>query len=165
MQKFEQLIRTRAWKIGAFLFVAVFAVGGFFYPILGLVVFGLMVAALIMNARRRRSFCAGFCPNGTFLAAACKPASRDRKLPRALTSPNFRRMLCGVMIFCMIGLIARSYPDPVSVGRVFWTIYVIALSIGVAFGLLYKPRSWCAVCPLGTLQDTIGSSGRKEKET
>jgi polyferredoxin len=67
-------------------------------------------------------------------------------------------MLCGVMIFCLVGLLSRNHSDLQSIGRVFWWIYMVALSLGILLGLAYKPRAWCAVCPLGTLQDTIGEA-------
>jgi ferredoxin-type protein NapH len=149
-------------KALSFSIVAMLAVGGFFYPVLGLAVPALMVIALVMNVRSRRSFCAGACPNGKFLAIAVKPVSRNKRIPRALVSPHFRRMLCGVMMFCVIGLFFRGYPDYSVIGRAFWSIYLIALSAGIIFGLIYKPRAWCTFCPLGTLQDTVGD---KPKET
>lgn len=155
MNTFKSIMKSRAWTVASFVLVVVFAVGGFFFPLLGFGVLGLMTVALVMNFRSRRSFCAGTCPNGTFLAVAMKPISRNTKIPSALVNPHFRKLLCGVMMFCMIGLLVRGYPNFTSIGKVFWTIYAIALSVGVAIGLLYKPRAWCAFCPLGTLQDTI----------
>ncbi len=161
MSSFKRIVAGRGWTAVSITFVAVFAVGGYFYPILGLGVFGLMAVALAMNFRSRRSFCAGACPNGTFLAAALKPVSRKSKLPAALTDPQFRKLLCGLMMFCMIGLLVRGYPDLSSIGKAFWTIYVLAVSVGVVVGLLFKPRAWCAFCPMGTLQDTIRGAAKK----
>ncbi|MFA6504538.1 MAG: 4Fe-4S binding protein [Treponemataceae bacterium] len=161
MNMFGKIIRQRKWKVLSVAFVAVFAGAGYFFPVLGLVVLALMIVALGMNFNKRRSFCAGTCPNGTFLASALKPVSRNRKMPRALVSVQFRRMLCGVMMFCMIGLLVRGYPNLANIGRVFWVIYSIALSLGVLAGLFYKPRAWCAFCPLGTLQDTIAGVSKE----
>jgi polyferredoxin len=147
----------------SFSIVAIIAVGGFFYPLLGLAVPALMVVALVMNFRARRSFCAKVCPNGTSLAAL-KPVSRNKRIPHTLGSPQFRRMLCGAMMFCMIGLFVRGYPDYPVIGKAFWFIYLIALSAGVIFGLVYKPRAWCAICPMGTLQDTVINTHKGENK-
>ena len=144
------------WKKYSILLVAALAIGGFFYPVLGIL--GLMLVALVMNFRSRRSFCAGVCPNGNFLATAIKPLTRNRRIPRAMVYPQLRRMLCGAMLFCLVGLLSRNHSDPQSIGRVFWWIYMVALSLGIVLGLAYKPRAWCAVCPLGTLQDTIAEA-------
>ena len=146
---------ARAKVAASFAAVLSIAVGGYFFPLLGFAVPVLIAAALAMNARSRRSFCAQTCPNGAVLGAALKPVSRFRRLPAFLSDPGFRRGLCGFMLFCVIGQTARGYPDASSIGRVFWAIYLIAVGLGAAAGLLYKPRAWCAFCPMGTLQDTV----------
>lgn len=143
--------------------VATIAIGGLFQPFFGFGVPALIVFALAMNFRSRRSFCAGVCPNGVALSAL-KPVSRHRRIPLAFVRPSSRRLLCGVMLFCMIGLFARGYPDYYAIGRSFWWIYIIALSVGIVFGVLYRPRAWCAVCPLGTLQDTVSDARRGAAE-
>jgi polyferredoxin len=147
--------------IYSFLLVAGLAIGGYFWPVLGLGILGLMVTALLLNFRKRRSFCAGVCPNGNFLAASLKGVSANRRVPRAFVDARLRRMLCGLMIFCLIGLISRGFPDVSVMGRAFWVVYIVALSVGLLIGIFYKPRAWCVICPLGTLQDTIGEAVKK----
>ncbi len=41
-------------------------------------------------------------------------------------------------------------------GRVFWERCMITTVIGVVLGLIYRPRAWCSLCPVGTLQQLIG---------
>jgi hypothetical protein len=155
MRSLIHLARHPLWRYASYAVVALIAIGGFFIPALALAVPVLMIAAIALDFFRRRSFCAGICPNGTFLASTLKPVSRKRPLPRALVSPTVRRALCGFMLVCIFGLLARSPLEASAIGRNFWAIYTIALTAGILFGLLYKPRAWCAICPLGTLQDTI----------
>ncbi|TFG84862.1 MAG: 4Fe-4S binding protein [Spirochaetales bacterium] len=45
-----------------------------------------------------------------------------------------------------------------AIGRVFWAIYLVAVGISAVAGLVYKPRAWCAFCPMGTLQDTLATA-------
>jgi polyferredoxin len=59
------------------------------------------------------------------------------------------------MMFCVIGSLARSGGVLPRVGLVFWLLCVLSLSAGLILGFFFKPRSWCAICPMGTLQDTI----------
>ena len=33
--------------------------------------------------------------------------------------------------------------------------------IAGAVGITMKPRAWCAICPMGTLQETIHKAGMK----
>jgi len=46
-------------------------------------------------------------------------------------------------------------------GRVFWVMCVVTTGIGLVLGLSIHQRSWCAFCPSGTLQSSIG--GRKKQ--
>jgi len=145
----------RVWRPLSILVAALIVAGGIIEPLMGLAVPILIAAALVLNLRRRRSFCAGVCPNGNVLSIALRPFSRMKALPAGLASPGTRRMLCGIMLFCVVGLAARAGPEAGALGRVFWTVYAIALAAGTLMGLAFKPRAWCAVCPVGTLQDTL----------
>ncbi len=146
------------------LFILALAIGGYFLPALGLLVPGLMVVALVMNQRRTRSFCATACPNGRALTITTRPWSPHRKLPEFMTNPGVRRALCGFMMFCVVSLLARYGSQGIpAIGRVFWAIYVLASGIGFVVGLVSKPRSWCAFCPMGTLQDTIATTSRMQR--
>lgn len=86
-------------------------------------------------------------------------------LPPALRSAGFRRGLCGFMLFCVINLLIRSGGGWEAAGRVFRGIYVLSLGVGTALGLYFKPRAWCAVCPVGTLQETLSPRRAAPDET
>lgn len=158
-------IYTSSWKIISLVIVFGIAIGGYFIPVLGLAVPVLIVLALIMNTRRTRSFCSSFCPNGRTLSFTLKSVSRKKILPPFLSSIEFKRMLCGFMMFCVINLLARSNGSAMQISRLFWAIYVVSIGISTISGLIFKPRSWCAYCPMGTLQDTLKSSPRTMKST
>lgn len=145
------------------LFVLAVGVGGYFYPLLGLLVIVLIGLAIGLNFRSTRYFCGQVCPNGASLSTTLSRVSRKRKLPQSLYAPELRRGLCAFMLFCMVNLMVRFGHGWEQVGRIFWTIYVISLGISYTMGLFFKPRSWCAVCPMGTLQDTLGSTRNKEE--
>lgn len=148
----------------AIVFIVVVGVGGYFYPVIGLAVLALMALAVVTNFRSRRYFCSTLCPNGRALSVAATPLSKGGKLPAALTEPGTRRLLCGFMVFCMINMLIRFGGNGLAtVGRVFWAIYLIAVGTSFVVGVLYKPRSWCAFCPMGTLQDTIADATKKAK--
>lgn len=143
------------------LLILAIAVGGYFLPALGLAVPGLMALALVMNARSTRSFCSTACPNGRALSASTGRWSPNRRLPGFLAEPGLRRMLCGFLMFSVVSLLARYGKGGVpAVGRIFWAVYVLATGLGFVVGSVFKPRSWCAFCPMGTLQDTVAGAGK-----
>jgi polyferredoxin len=58
----------------------------------------------------------------------------------------------GFMIFRLVhsgGVLAK-------IAFVFVTMCIITTVLAIILGLLFKPRTWCAVCPMGTLQGVIG---------
>ena len=63
------------------LFVLAVGVGGYFYPLLGLLVIVLIGLAIGLNFRSTRYFCGQVCPNGASLSATLSRVSRKRKLP------------------------------------------------------------------------------------
>ena len=142
------------------LFIVAVGIGGYFSPAIGLAVPVLMLLALALNVRSRRLFCSSVCPNGRALSAVA-PVSKGRRLPAFLVEPGMRRILCGFMLFCMVNLLARYGGGGIAAaGRGFWSIYLIAVGISALVGIAFKPRSWCAFCPMGTLQDTVSSLKR-----
>lgn len=148
-------------RVLAIAFIAAVTIGGYFYPVIGLAVPGLMALAIVLNLRSRRLFCSSACPNGRALSIAMRPVSRDRRLPPLLAKPGIRRALCGFMLFCVVNLLVRSGGGIAAVGRVFWGIYLLSIGISVAVGVAYKPRAWCAFCPMGTLQDTLAGAAKR----
>lgn len=37
----------------------------------------------------------------------------------------------------------------------FYSMMLTTTTIGLILGLIYKPRTWCTICPVGTLSDSI----------
>lgn len=144
-------------------FVAAVAVGGFFYPLIGFATAALLLLALAMNFRKPRSFCSAACPRGAALGFALSRVSRRKSLPAFARSEGVRKALCGFMLFCVAGSVLRLRAAPAALGAFFWGLCVLSLSAGVVLGLFYKPRAWCAVCPLGTLQDTMAEALNRKK--
>lgn len=139
-------------------FVLGVGIGGYFFPLIGLLVIGLIALAIGLNIRRTRYFCGQVCPNGASLSAVLTPVSRKYKLPKFLYAPEFRRALCAFMLFCIVNLMVRFGNSWAQVGRIFWSIYVVSLGLSYSIGLFFKPRAWCAICPMGTLQETLGGA-------
>ncbi|MDX9826334.1 MAG: 4Fe-4S binding protein [Spirochaetia bacterium] len=148
-------LKKPTFEIAATIFVFFIAIGGIFVPILGLALAALMVTAIIMTRRKPRSFCSTLCPRGKALGYIMRGTTKRRALPKFMLSIKFRRLLCGSMLFCVIGNLARTGGSIQGIGTVFWVLCVLSLSAGLILGFFFKPRSWCAICPMGTLQDTI----------
>lgn len=150
----KHLSDTLAQRLST-IFVVTIAAGGVFVPELGLALIALMLTALVMTLIKPRSFCSGVCPRGKALGFVMNRNSRRKALPPIVLSVKFRRLLCGSSMFLIIASLVRSGGNIRQIGTVFWLLCVTTLSTGLIMGFFFKPRSWCAICPMGTLQDTI----------
>jgi polyferredoxin len=153
-------VRTQVFETLSSVFVFSIALGGIFVPELGFALAGLMLAAIVMTLIKPRSFCSAVCPRGRALGFLLRRSSRRKALPAFLLASNFRKLLCGGMMFCVIGSLVRAGGDLGRMGAVFWTLCVVSLSGGLLLGIVFKPRAWCAICPMGTMQDTIAQGKR-----
>lgn len=141
--------------LAALSFTLAILIGSFFWSALGLTVPLLVLAATVSNFFKPRWFCAKACPRAYILAGFLPRISRYREVPKVLYSGAIRKILCGFMMFCAIGQTVRLWPDYQKLGLFFSLVCALTLGMAVIAGILYKPRAWCAFCPIGTLQDTL----------
>lgn len=141
-------------------FLPIVIIGGIFWPYLGFLVMAMMVFFLILSAFRGRYWCGWLCPRGSFLERVFAPLSPKRKIPPVFRNRTFRWSLFAVLMGFMIFRLITSGGALAKIGFVFVTMCIITTVIAIILGLIFKPRTWCAVCPMGTLQGVIG---RKKK--
>ncbi len=146
-----------AWAIMiAFLTLGIF---DFRFGVLG---FACMGAPMYHALRGRgKVHCAKYCPRGSLLGRLLENVSMQNKLPKFMTKKNFKHGLLAVMLIVF----------SISMYHAGWNFYKIAfsmfrfmtmsLAIGIIMGIVFKPRSWCTVCPMGTgtglIQKQVGN--------
>ncbi|UMZ74455.1 FAD-binding oxidoreductase [Natranaerofaba carboxydovora] len=146
-------IRKTAWIVT----VAV-AIGGQFFPPIGLIVPFIMIALMAMSFFKGRYWCGNFCPHGSFYDFIILPFTRNKNIPGILRSKVvlvlfflfFMYNFTGNFInaFKNIGEISLIY----SAGSIFSNTYLMVLIFGGILGILFSSRAWCHFCPMGTIQ-------------
>ena len=132
-------------------------VAGLFVPEVGLAVPLILMVAVAGSFRKRRWFCSTVCPRAALLDLAASRIPRRKPLPITLRKPSLRTLLCVFLLFCSIGQIFRFRQDFSALGSFFWAVCAVTALVSLAMGYLWKPRAWCAVCPVGALQDSIAA--------
>jgi polyferredoxin len=130
-------------------------VGSICWPWLGLAVPGLVLVAAVSTFVRPRWFCSTACPRARILTGFIGPVSRYRPSPKGLSSPAVRNPLCGFLMVCSIAQTARLWGQWDALGWFFWAVCATTLVASLVLGWWNKPRTWCTVCPVGTLQQTL----------
>jgi polyferredoxin len=132
-------------------------IGGVFFKILGYLVFLMMLFFLALSYFRGRLWCSRFCPRGAFLDLFLKRFSFRKKLPKIFFNHKFKGLFFTLfMVFFMFQLII-SPKDIYSIGFVFIRMCIITTIISVLLGIPLIERAWCAICPMGMLQNKINS--------
>ncbi len=125
-------------------------------PIFGWLALGCMLGPLVVAIWKGRFWCGWMCPRGSFFDNVLGLFPRKRKIPRWLKHPITR---WGVFTLIMLGLTYRLivvWGDLTAMGGVLFQAVLYTTLVGIGLGVVYNKRSWCAVCPMGTLASIIG---------
>lgn len=156
-------------KVAIGILVAV-VVGGLFYPPLGLVAAGMMATLLILALFRGRYWCGNLCPRGAFLDILVRRISPGRQFPRWARSLWLR---VGILVLLMSGFAWSLANLPIAnaeevtggvyglIGAVFVRLCLITTLGAIFLALVSQHRAWCAVCPMGTMQNLIDRAATK----
>ncbi len=133
-------------------------VGGQFMPRLGLLVPVLMVGMLAMSLFAGKYWCGNLCPHGSYFDNMVQRISPEKKIPGYFRS---RWLISSVLLFFMYNMGRRFLtiystlsPDLAldRIGFVFANTYLMVILAGTLLGILFSSRTWCRICPMGTMQ-------------
>lgn len=150
MKKFK--LQTWLWT----LLLSFVLLGWFVDSRFGYLALICMVAPVLFAIFRGRYWCGWFCPRGSFFDNLIKKFSLNRKIPPIMLKPWFRAV---VFVVLMAGLAVQVWVaggDVQKTGVVIVRLITVTTVIGIALGVLIHPRSWCVICPMGSLATWFG---------
>jgi polyferredoxin len=128
---------------------------GFIWPIIGLSLLLCMAGAIGVSFWRGRAWC-DVCPRGAFLDIVMKPISGKRPIPKLLKATATRIVVLCFVMGMMAFRLSHVWGDASQMGMVFVQLLSITSIVGVVLALRYNPRSWCMICPMGSMATWIG---------
>lgn len=133
-------------------------IGGWFYPKLGFLLMGCMIGALGIAAFKGRQWCDWLCPRGSFYDLFLDRISRKKTVPPFFRAKSTRIGMI-LLLFTVLGVqIAFAWPSVDGIGKAFVIVLTVTTSIGIVFGIGIHPRTWCHVCPMGTIANWMSSA-------
>lgn len=141
-------------------FLPLIVIGGLFYPLLGYVVVAMMVFFLTLAFFAGRYWCWNLCPRGAFLDMVVAKISMNKPLPRIFAKPWFRWLVFVALMSFVVYRIIRTGGNLIMIGFVFVGMCLLTTIISIVLGVTSKHRGWCAVCPMGFLQEKISKLKR-----
>jgi hypothetical protein len=110
----------------------------------------MFTPVLIALSGRGKMSCARICPRGSFIGKFTRPFSRRIPKPAFMGKTAFRWALWALMMGTFLSLVIYSAPRGVAVlGNTILLFMEAATAIAFIFGILFTPRAWCTVCPMG----------------
>jgi len=137
------------WILLAFLAV------GFVYPAVGVLAVVCMLAPVALAPFRGRYWCGNFCPRGSFYDNFLVRFSPRRPIPPFFRSKGLRVFMLAFIMTVFSVQTYYAWGDLAAMGRVFVNLIFVTTLVGIALGLVYHQRTWCAFCPMGTLANWL----------
>ncbi|AQS58219.1 4Fe-4S binding protein [Desulforamulus ferrireducens] len=135
-------------------------VTGWVYPPAGFLLLLCMLGAVGLSFFSGRSWCDWMCPRGAFFDLFFQKPGLGKTVPTWLRSSKLRYFML-VLIFVVLGTqLYLSWGDLNGMGMAFVRLLTITTMVGIVLALLVHPRSWCHICPMGTLASLLGK-GKK----
>lgn len=135
-------------------------IGGWFYPVIGFLLFGCMLGAVGLAFSRGRNWCDWMCPRGSFFDLIFTNISRKIQIPSFFHSKAVRIFMLGAIFTAMGVQFYLGWGDLNAMGMALVRILTVTTLVGIILAVFIHPRTWCHICPMGTVAHWI-AEGRK----
>lgn len=146
MEKISKVIHKWVWIL-----LIMFCVIGIFYPIIGLAALICMLAPSVVAIFKGRMWCGNFCPRGSFNDIILSKISKKRNVPKFLKSRWFKLTFLALVMGAFTLQIIFVWGSVVAISFVFVRMIIITTIITIILGITYNQRTWCMICPMGTM--------------
>lgn len=120
--------------------------------------FGLLgfvcIGTPIYHALRGRGkiHCSKYCPRGSLLGKFLKEISLEKNLPKSVKTKTVKNILLALMAVMFSISLYHAFNSPNVIRAVGFGVFRLMMSslvLGMIMGVIFKPRSWCQICPMG----------------
>jgi ferredoxin-type protein NapH len=146
MKKWQPIVHQWSWTL-----LLTFLGLGVIFPRLGVVALICMLAPVVVAFFNGRAWCGTYCPRGSFNDILLAKLSFKGKIPVLLRSSWFRLLFLVLLMSAFAIQLTLAWGKPVAIGQVFLRMIIITTLITLILGIIYQPRAWCQICPMGTL--------------
>ena len=110
-----------------------------------------------------KAHCSKYCPRGSFLGKFLDKISLGNNLPAKYRSTAVKNGMLVLMVSLLT--IALSHTDLVfaKVAFVLLRFMFMSFMVGILMGVVFKPRTWCQVCPMGHAAGLIADIQKRPK--
>lgn len=128
---------------------------GWKFPLLGFMVPVVMLVGMGIAIFKGRYLCGNLCPRGSFLDLLFSKISPKKKIPHILKSMFIRVPILVSLMGLMIYKISIAPTNINYLGQTFWLMCAATTTVALVMAVVLHHRGWCAICPMGTMQNLI----------
>ena len=138
----------------------------FYHPI-GLFGFVCMFTPIIIAiSGRGKMHCARICPRGSLIGKIGSLVNLGLKRPKIYSKNWFRPMLWAIMMGSFAVMLIFVIPQGIEpLGFSVLIFMEVATVIAIANGILFTPRQWCTICPMGFTSGNLRDLRKKLSKT
>lgn len=112
---------------------------------------------------RGKVHCSHYCPRGSLLGNFLKNISLQNNLPKKLRGKSVKNVLLVLMMTMFSISLIHAGPNFSKVAFAVFRLMMASLALGIVMGVIFKPRSWCQVCPMGYATGLIRNAKNKKE--
>jgi len=124
---------------------------GWHFPLFGYFIPLCMFFGMGIGLFRGRKWCDWYCPRGSFYDALASKVSQQRRIPVFLRKVYFRLGILFLLLLIMIYNVTKRWFYMNRLGIFFIAMISVTTTIGVIFAVIFHHRTWCFICPVGTI--------------
>ncbi len=143
-------------QLFAALIVLTILTGGWFWPLLGYLLPLCMILGIGTAIFKGRFWCNWLCPRGSFYDTMVKPLSPGKQIPALFKQNRFRIAILAILMLVLASNLISRWPDPYKIGAFFIRILTVTTVLGGILALFFHQRTWCYICPVGSLASWVG---------
>lgn len=112
---------------------------------------------------RGKVHCSHYCPRGSLLGNFLKNISLQNNLPKNLKGKTVKNLLLILMMTMFSISLIHAGPNFSRIAFAVFRLMMVSLALGVVMGVVFRPRSWCQVCPMGYATGLIKNAKDKKE--
>jgi len=161
MQNYNNFRAKRTLKqlLMALIFAAIIAFG-WHYPLLGFFIPLCMLSGVAIGLYCGRKWCDWYCPRGSFYDALAVRISFKKNIPPIFKNLFFRLGAIAVLMGIMAVNLVLRWPNVNKIGIFLVGMLTVTTILGIILAILFHQRSWCMICPIGTIIGLTGGNKR-----
>jgi polyferredoxin len=110
-----------------------------------------------MSVFKGRYWCGNYCPRGSFYDQILAKFSPKKRIPTVFRSKILRVGMVILIMTVFSYQMVHAWGNLDAMGTVFIRLIFVTTLIGIALGVLFHHRSWCAFCPMGTMSSWVAA--------